>query len=149
MLYTCIHCCDISTISAPQTKSGAHGYRKAHMNHPMTVWVRSSKRNYKWACRLAASLALEYHARYSKVHACTKHVEWLSKQYVFINFKEVRSPTAYYAPGPQGTTDVPECMPEQYKNPSLIRSYMLYYFHEKLKFARYKKLCSGRACIIV
>lgn len=149
MLYTCIHCSGISTTSAPLTKSGANGYRKAHVNHPMTMWVRSSKENYKWACRHAASLALEYHKRYSKVHACTKHVEWLSRQYKHIICNEDTSPTAYYAPGPPGTTNAPECMPDEYKDPSLVKSYMLYYRYEKFKFARYKKLRSGRTCTIM
>ena len=37
------------------TSSGNHGYKKAHVNHPMTKWVRESRGNYRFAVRLAAA----------------------------------------------------------------------------------------------
>jgi hypothetical protein len=62
-----------SMLSAP-----TQGYRPVHLHHPCTRWIRASKGNYEWACRLAAAIGDEYTYRYGKEHGCMKHVLWLS-----------------------------------------------------------------------
>jgi hypothetical protein len=119
--------------NAPFTKDGkARGYRPAHMKHPMTMWVASSAENYMYACKIGIALSLEYTRRYGKVHTCAKHLLWLYDNQPHI-FEERKSETAYYS-----KEGVPECMPEQYRQYSIVDAYQLYYMMEKMSFARYK-----------
>ena len=65
MLYTAWHVNGVLPPGAPLCKSsGKAGYKKAHVNHPMTKWMRASKANYLFAVRLAAALAREFEYRY-------------------------------------------------------------------------------------
>lgn len=43
-------------------------YRSTHKNHPANVWVRKTRANYNWTVDHFVALALEYEARYGKVH---------------------------------------------------------------------------------
>jgi len=45
-------------------------YQATHINHPSTVWARSSLENYKWLHILTMELCKEYTYRYGKVHKC-------------------------------------------------------------------------------
>lgn len=119
--------------NAPFTKDGTRrGYRPAHPKHPMTMWVASSLENYMYACEIGIALTLEYTRRYGKVHTCAEHLVWLRDHYPS-NFEKRRSETAYYS-----VEGIPECMPEQYRQPSIVDAYQLYYMVEKMSFARYK-----------
>lgn len=48
------------------------GYKATHNNHPCSVWIRSSKENYEWACDLLKHLHSEWLYRFdhspNKVH---------------------------------------------------------------------------------
>ena len=124
--------------NAPFTKDGTRrGYRPAHPKHPMTMWVASSLENYMYACEIGIALTLEYTRRYGKVHPCAEHLFWLRDHHPS-NFEERRSETAYYS-----VEGIPECMPEQYRQPSIVDAYQLYYMVEKMSFARYKYIHSG------
>ena len=100
--------------------------------HPMTMWVGSSLKNYMYACEIGIALTLEYTRRYGKTHTCAEHLMWLWDHHP-AHFEERRSDTAYYS-----EEGIPECMPEQYRQPSIVDSYQLYYMVEKMSFARYK-----------
>lgn len=39
------------------------GYRKTHVNHPCSIWVRSDVRNYVWTTQLAVHLLAEHYRR--------------------------------------------------------------------------------------
>ena len=41
-------------------------YKKTHVNHPCTKWVRESLQNYRWLMRLITGLNDEYRKRYNK-----------------------------------------------------------------------------------
>ena len=43
-------------------------YKVAHLNHPSTIWVRSSKQNYLWMYKTWEFLHVEYQRRYGKEH---------------------------------------------------------------------------------
>ena len=43
-------------------------YKKAHYNHPSTVWVRQNSRNYYWLYHHMLALGDEYKKRYGKKH---------------------------------------------------------------------------------
>jgi len=129
-------------INAPYTiNKSRRGYRPSHKNHPMTLWISSSRENYMFAAEIAMSLALEYNKRFGKIHACSKHALWLYKNQP--NYFEIReSEKAYYATKDvrNDLTRIPECMPDKYKVPSIIESYKLYYMGEKEGFARYTRV---------
>jgi len=79
-------------------------------------------------------LTLEYTHRYGKIHTCARHLIWLYENRPS-NFEERRSETAYYS-----LEGIPECMPEEYRRPSIVDAYQLYYMMDKMSFARYKEV---------
>lgn len=93
-------------------------YRKAHYNHPSTVWVRQNKENYCWLLDHFIALSNEYHKRYSKRHlAFEKCIDSL-----------LNAPSNM----PDGDfTEPPQCMPDEYKASSAIKAYWNYYLTEK------------------
>jgi hypothetical protein len=120
---------------APFRKDGkVRGYKPAHTKHPMTMWIGSSLENYLYACKIGIALTLEYTHRYGKIHTCARHLIWLYENRPS-NFEERRSETAYYS-----QEGIPECMPEEYRRPSIVDAYQLYYMMDKMSFARYKIL---------
>ena len=142
MLYTAWYFSDehhVVSFHAPLNKSGnARGYRPVHKGHPMTLWVASSRDNYIFAADIAIALAEEYTARYHKIHSCEKHAVWL-RENIPDRFELRVSTRAYYATEdvPDGLTPVPECMPDEYKMPSVVDAYKMYYMMEKMDFVRF------------
>ena len=135
MLYTAWHHLgpdDWNSTAPFNVKKTQRGYRKAHSNHPMTMWVRSSRTNYMFTTRLGMELAMEFYRRYSHVHACTKHILWLYHN-VPQKFEIVESPKAYYS-----SARIPECMPDKYHTENIVDAYTSFYKGEKLSFARWK-----------
>jgi hypothetical protein len=66
-------------LSAPLCKTtNENGYRPCHVNHPCNIWVGQSGGNYIWLCMLAMELCKEYTYRFSKIHKCQEHIEWLT-----------------------------------------------------------------------
>ena len=43
-------------------------YKKAHVNHPSTIWARQSGQNYYWLYHYMLALGDEYTKRYGKIH---------------------------------------------------------------------------------
>lgn len=103
-------------------------YKATHKNHPMTMWVRSSRENYDTMCRFGMALCKEYTHRYGKIHACEKHLKWL-QEHNQLGFRLERSPNSTYAihDNPQDCTPLPLCMPKEFHFGSLLASYRLYY----------------------
>jgi hypothetical protein len=98
----------------------------------MTMWIASSLENYRYACKIGIALTLEYTHRYGKIHTCAKHLLWLYQNHP-THFEERKSETAYYS-----KEGIPECMPEQFRSPSIVEAYQMYYMVDKMHFARYK-----------
>lgn len=93
-------------------------YRKAHYNHPSTVWVRQSKDNYYWLRDHFIGLADEYYKRYGRRHlAFEKCIDSLL------------NPPAGMPD--DGFTEPPQCMPDEFKASSAIHAYWRYYLGEK------------------
>ena len=42
--------------------------KKAHLNHPSTIWVRESTQHYNWLYDHMLAIGKEYTARYNKYH---------------------------------------------------------------------------------
>ena len=54
-------------------------YKKTHINHPCSIWVRLQSSHYLWALRLGLELCKEYTQRYRKTHKCFTHFLRLKK----------------------------------------------------------------------
>lgn len=133
MLYTAWH-----ILSPHELCEGA--YKPiSNPKHPIVLWVRSARNNYKWTAQLGLALAVEFTHRFGKIHACSKHILWLCENEPH-EFIPVTSATAYYSQRgfPPHVTPVPECMKEEYHHPDLLKANYMNYKHEKLKFARYR-----------
>ena len=97
-------------------------YKKAHYNHPSTVWVRQSTQHYDWLRDHFIALADEYNDRYFKRH---------------LAFEKCIDSLLNPPPGmpDNGFTEPPQCMPDQYKSSSAIHAYWQYYIADKRKIA--------------
>ena len=93
-------------------------YKSTHKNHPSTLWAGQSAQNYEWLYRHFVALCEEYKKRYDKEHLsytkCKDKVNML--------------------PGGMletGLTDMPQCMPDEYKDDCSVQAYWNYYIHGK------------------
>jgi hypothetical protein len=100
----------------------SNAYKKAHMNHPCSIWVRESLDNYLWLCEMAKELCLEYKFRYgeTKTHKTEAHIDWLLENY------------------PKGIPDIgftipAQAMPDEYKHEDVVTAYRNFYINSKMK----------------
>ena len=100
-------------------------YKSTHKNHPSTLWAGQSAQNYEWLYRHFVALCEEYEKRYGKEHLsytkCKDKVNML--------------------PGGMletGLTDMPQCMPDEYKDDCSIQAYWNYYIHGKKNIVNLK-----------
>ena len=104
-------------------------YKKAHYNHPSTIWVRENAYNYMWLYKHMVALGNEYTKRYGKEHlTITKCFDPL-----------FRLPPGIPIPKPLTNTQPPQCMPDEYKDKCSIQAYWNYYIGEKHTIANPKK----------
>mgnify|MGYP001281754649 CR=1 FL=1 len=93
-------------------------YKASHIFHPIAMWVRKTKKNYNFVVNLALELCKEYTHRYTKIHACQKHLFALQKlnfpEPVFPQPKPKKSKPHIIATInlPEEIDDFPLCMPE-------------------------------------
>ena len=102
-------------------------YKLTHKNHPSAVWTRQSKQNYAWLYFHMLALGDEYTKRYGKKHLTITKCE----------------DVLCHTPGPifnTGLTDMPQCMPDEYKvSGDSVAAYRNYYINEKSNCANLKK----------
>ena len=99
-------------------------YKKAFVNHPMTIWVRQSWRHYVYLFDLWTECVNEYRRRYNNIHKAEE---------LFQVFRE--TPKNF----PSGQWhNPPQCMPEKYKRDFYIDGYKAFYIGEKSRFAKWK-----------
>ena len=94
-------------------------YKKAHYNHPSTIWCRQNASQYMWLYDHMIALGKEYTKRYKKTHlTITKCAEVLKQLPPTI-------PETIF-------TEPPQCMPEDYKvEGDSLSAYWSYYEQEK------------------
>lgn len=101
------------------------GYQPTHVNHPCTMWARSSLSNWKWLRLLAKHLNAEYKHRFDKGN---NHASW---------------DLIYSLPDPPiediGLTPFAQAMPDEYKNQDPVTAYRNFYFGEKKELFRWTK----------
>lgn len=98
-------------------------YSITHPNHPCTLWVQKSHRNYMWLLSLFQACCAEYKKRYQKIHKT-------SELYKYLMFYPKNIPKG-------GFTLPPMLMPEHLKGKSVVQSYRRYYLEYKMRFAKW------------
>tara|TARA_R100001460_G_scaffold992_7_gene4079 strand:+ start:255 stop:752 length:498 start_codon:yes stop_codon:yes gene_type:complete len=97
-------------------------YRKAHYNHPSTIWTRQNSRHYYWLFHHMLALGEEYTKRYGKKHLS------ITKCFDALQNCPVGMPLGGAFEEP------PQCMPDEYKvKGDSISAYWNYYEQEKYK----------------
>jgi len=95
-----------------------NAYKKTHINHPCSIWARTSVENYSWLSKLGMELCAEYTFRYGKMHKTQSHLEWLTMHIPDI-------PTI-------GFTTPVQAMPDEYKDENPIQGYKNFYIQNKM-----------------
>lgn len=105
-------------------------YKKTHMNHPCSIWVRECEENYIWLCHLGLALCNEYGFRYDKEpsdHKCYSKLMFL-----------IHNPPPL--PSNNGVITKPKmAMPDDYKSTDPVLSYRKYYLNDKARMLSWKK----------
>lgn len=102
-------------------------YRRTHANHPMAVWVRAHRANYRWAVALGLALGDEYYHRYGHKK------ERRHKSEAIVRFLAAHEPSGLpddpaLLDADTGLTAVPQCMPDECKVPGdAVAAYRAYY----------------------
>jgi hypothetical protein len=91
-------------------------YKKTHINHPSAIWTRESRNNYIWVLEHLNGLLREYTYRYDKIHKTAEKLPYLEQIPVFEK---------------TDSTAMPQCMPDEFKNPNDVVSGYRAYYHEK------------------
>lgn len=103
-----------------------HLYSATHINHPSSVWCRTTNNNYNWLYSHFLGLLSEYSYRYGKIHKCQSMVPWLMMPPQNIT-------VGYLMP-------VTPAMPDEYKVPNdSVASYRNYYRGAKQRMHKWTK----------
>ena len=101
-------------------------YKRAHVNHPSTIWARRSAQNYVWLYDHFVALAQEYKKRYGKDHLsytkCDPYLRFLPGGLPYTGF-----------------TQPPQAMPDEYKDECSLQAYWNYYINDKKHIANLNK----------
>jgi hypothetical protein len=102
-------------------------YKKTHVNHPCSKWIRETKGNYLYGYNLFKQLCQEYTFRYNKCH-----LSWIKLHKILANPpKNIRDDTTI--------TPFALAMPETYKNfNDPVQSYRQYFLGEKTHIFSWK-----------
>ena len=110
-------------------KSDYVPYKKAHYNHPSTIWCRQNVKQYYWLYNHMIALSNEYTKRYGKEHlTITKCFDPL-----------FRLPPGIPIPKPLTHTQPPQAMPDEYKDECSLQAYWNYYINDKKHIANLNK----------
>lgn len=107
-------------------------YKRAHKNHPSTIWTRQSIQHYNWLVEHGLEICREFELRYGKLHATQKVLEWCKDN------KPNIPDNGFIAP--------PKCMPEEFRVEDTIESYKNFYINDKVKVKQldWKKIPSRK-----
>jgi hypothetical protein len=100
-------------------------YKPTHKNHPCTIWVNQSIKNYDWVCQLGLELCKEYTFRYGKTHKCEAIINWCIENKPNLSIDNTQG----YA----------LAMPDEFKvNGDVVQSYRNYYKYGKTHLHSWK-----------
>ncbi len=97
-------------------------YKSTHINHPCSIWVRLSSKNFEWLCNHALEMCEIYKSKSGKEHKSKKIIDkcfewWKNNNSNFFHEKEL--------------TELPKCMPDECKITDPVQSYRRYYTMKK------------------
>jgi hypothetical protein len=103
-------------------------YKRAHKNHPSTIWTRQSIHHYRWLVKHGLEICNEFEKRYGKVHATKQVLLWCKDN-------EPNLPNNKFI-------EPPQCMPEEFRKEDTIEAYKNFYINDKVKVKKldWKKL---------
>lgn len=128
-------------------RGGQGPYKSTHVHHPCVAWAGQTYGNYVWLLNHFNALCLEFRIRYGNMHACERYHDELSTKgnEIFASqpISLIKRSSPGLSSGYNGTLShepFVQCMPEIYKQPDdPVSAYRLYYYCEKLGFARWRK----------
>ena len=100
-------------------------YKKAHYNHPSTIWVRENSLHYDWLYEHMMALGSEYKRRYGRTHMSIDKCGHLHEAPTDIPHEPFEQP--------------PQAMPDEYKDKCSLQAYWNYYIGAKRIIANWKK----------
>ena len=111
---------------------GTAPYKRAHKNHPSTIWTRQSIQHYRWLVKHGLEICSEFTKRYGKYHKTQEVLEWCQ-----INEPNIPD---------NGFVTPPQCMPEEFKRPNTIEAYKNFYVYDKItvKGLSWKKIPNNK-----
>ena len=96
-------------------------YKSTHLNHPCSVWARSTRENFHWLLLHGDAMGHEYSRRYGRVHKSSLVIQRARDFMRFVPKGEL--------------TPFALAMPEEYKTDCPVESYRSYYIAEKKRIA--------------
>ncbi len=97
-------------------------YKRAHKNHPSTIWARESLPQYLWLVEHGLEICNEFTKRYKNTHKTEQVLLWLKN-----NLPDIPD---------NGFKEPPLCMPDIYKTENTIMSYRKFYIEDKIKIKK-------------
>lgn len=123
--------CTAKRIVSPENNDKL--YKISHINHPVSIWCRTSRDNFIWTLDLIEELHNEWRYRYN--HPITK----FHKSYIVATYLRDTIPNEECFPQTH-LTPFALVMPDQYKTDDPVVSYRNYYMSpEKQKIASWKR----------
>ena len=102
-------------------------YKTTHANHPSSKWVRESSYNFECLAEHTMALLEEYTIRFGREHKCQSVLDEIIKIY---------SPSMFPS---RLETELPLCMPDEYKAECIVDSYRAFYASKpKIRYPRGK-----------
>lgn len=116
-----------SRVLEPEKNHSAYLYKIAHLNHPVSIWVRESLDNYLWTIHLVEAMHNEWKFRYD-VPKSKNH-----KSYELAMYLKINHPPKGLFPK-NGLTSFAQAMPDNYKKTQdPVLAYRIYYVSDAHK----------------
>ena len=117
----------LKTYDHPEPQLDHTLYKSCHVNHPSAIWVRQSKKNYRWLYELWTELNTEFMYRYDKD---VPHLSYSKLKYALFSPPENMEEGVF--------TEPTQAMPDDVKNESSITAYRDYYIKYKTHLHKWK-----------
>ena len=117
----------LKTYDHPEPELDHTLYKSCHVNHPSAIWVRQSKKNYRWLYEMWTELNTEFMYRYDKD---VPHLSYSKLKYALFSPPENMEEGVF--------TEPTQAMPDDVKNKSSITAYRDYYIKYKTHLHNWK-----------
>lgn len=123
-------CTSHRVLSSNEEKLNPVIYKKAHVNHPCTKWMRQTKGNYLWSYEMFSALSSEYSYRYKG----RVHLSWSKLKDILVEPPELIDPSSERTP-------FALAMPNECKSMhgDAVNSYRNYYNAKKTHLFKWTK----------